>query len=200
MALKFSGLTVSKNYRWHEGEGEFRDIRTDVRRSDSLYEAKLDVYEDRVQTWFLGPAASLLKQQNFVGDYVALCVALAYIEGVEQYRRGGDPPKSEAGKWFRASASRIFGAPSKEAIERLWKSARCGLFHSGFTKGRVYLSYDNTQALEISPDGELCINPMLFVELVKEDFKKYVCELRENPSAAAAKRFIDVWDRRWESS
>ena len=46
-------LRVSKNYCWHEKDGEFEDLRTGVRRRDCLYEAKVDVYEDRVKTWFL---------------------------------------------------------------------------------------------------------------------------------------------------
>jgi hypothetical protein len=183
MVLKFSGLTVSKNYRWHEEDCEFRDIRTDVRRSDSLYEAKLDIYEDRVHTWFLGPAEGLLRQPNFAGDYVALCIALAYIEGVEQYRRGKDPSVGEAGQWFRTSARRIFAGASKKAVGKLWESARCGLFHSGFTTGPVYLSYDRAEALEISHDGKLRINPEVFLQLVVQDFKAYVRELRKNPTA-----------------
>jgi hypothetical protein len=95
-----------------------------VRRSDSLYEAKVDVYEDRVQTWFLDWAANLVNQENFAGDYVALCVALAYIEGVEQYRRGTDrPPEGMVGKWLQDSATRILPGAPQPAIDRLMMEA-----------------------------------------------------------------------------
>jgi len=62
-------LSVSKNYRWIKTTREFYDVRTATIRSDSLYEAKVDVYEDRVQTWFLDYAVGLLHPNNFDGDY-----------------------------------------------------------------------------------------------------------------------------------
>ena len=117
-------LTVSKNHRWYQKTCEFDHVHTKVRRSDSLYEAKVDVYEDRVQTRFLDWAANLVNQENFAGDYVALCVALAYIEGVEQYRRGTDrPPEGMVGKWLQDSATRILPGAPQPAIDRLMMEA-----------------------------------------------------------------------------
>jgi hypothetical protein len=117
MEIKFAPrrIRVSKNYLWHESDREFEHRCTKTRQSDSLYSAKVDVYEDRVRTWFLDWAANLVQADliddgTSAGDYVALSVALAYIEGVEQYRRGGEPDlkrKGEAGKWFRATYRQI---------------------------------------------------------------------------------------------
>src|SRR5438034_8816347 len=95
--IKFSrNIRVSKNYLWHEIDREFEDLRTGARRGDSSYEAKVDVYEDRVRTWFLDWAVKLVDTDLIndgvsAGDYVTLSVALAYIEGAEQYRRGVEP-------------------------------------------------------------------------------------------------------------
>lgn len=204
MRLKFTCLTVSKNFRWYEQEKKFRDVRTDALRSDSDYEAKLDVFEDRVQGWFLDCSTSLLGQSNFAGDYVALSVALPYIEGVEQYRQGSDTPEYQAGAWFRRSAKRILAPASTEEIAMLYRSARNGLFHSGFTTGRVYLNYDVPTALSLmrTPEktSELRINPRLFVRSVDKDFSAYVEDLRRSSSSQAAKRFEKLWDERWKNS
>lgn len=202
-------VRVSKNYLWHEKDRQFEDRRTGVRRSDLLDDAKVDVFEDRVRAWFLDWATKLVHSDliddgTSPGDYVAISVALAYIEGIEHYRRGREPDpnrKGEAGNWFRASARGIFPAASEKAIGMLYKSTRCGLFHSGFTNDRVYISHVNySVALEKTSDGELHIHPARFVERVAEDFKAYVHELRSNPSGEAAARFKTLWDKRWESS
>jgi hypothetical protein len=175
-------------------------------RATRSIQRRLTVYEDRVRTWFLDWAANLVHTDLIddgisPGDYVALSVALAYVEGVEQYRRGGEPRQGQNRDWFLASAKRIFPSACEKAIKMLWKSTRCGLFHSGFTQNRVYVSHENySEALEKTADGELHINPARFVQLVVEHFEAYVRELRTNPSGKAAKRFINLWDKRWENS
>lgn len=201
----FRNLRVSKNYRWHEEDREFEDLRTGVRRNDSEYEAKVDVYEDRVRTWFLDWAAKLVHTDlvdsgTSPGDYVALSVALAYLEGVSQYRLGEESGLGP-GDLFRASATRILPSASVDAITMLWKKTRCGLFHSGFTEDRVYVSHENyTEVLELTDDGELHIDPARFVQLVLEDFEGYVQELRAKPSGELAQQFEKLWDMRWASS
>lgn len=122
MEIKISrNVRVSRNYLWHEIDDQFEDLRTRARQSNS-YLAKVDVYEDRVRTWFLDWAANLVHTDQVddgvsPGDYVALSVALAYIEGVQQYRLGG---KSSLGSeaLFTASAKRILPAESHESLPR----------------------------------------------------------------------------------
>jgi hypothetical protein len=72
------------------------------------------------------------------------------MEGVEQYRQGKSTPETLASQWFKKSAQRILPKVAPEAINRLWKEARCGLFHCGFTEGQTYLSHDYRQALAIN--------------------------------------------------
>ena len=110
-------LYVSKNYRWDEKSRQFWNVDSKERRSDDLPDARLDVFADRVQTWFLDCATRLVGQYDFAGDYVALSVGLAYIEGVQQYREGKETKKG-AGKRFCASARRIFPEASDKEINR----------------------------------------------------------------------------------
>jgi hypothetical protein len=118
---------------------------------------------------------------------------------VEQYRRGRKTPKGHSRDWFRASAERVFPGVSTEAINRLWSEARCGLFHSGFTDGHIYLTHEAGQAMEFD-ESDVLINPRLFVEAAARDFSKYVDDLRADPGGELAVNFQRLWDERWENS
>lgn len=192
-------LIVSEKYLWFEKTKEFVNKYDATRFSDSSYIGKVNVYEDRVRSWFLDVAVAHVAKGQSPADYVALSIALAYIEGVEQYRQGSETPSKSAGKWFQSSAKRIVPAATKKALERLWKEARCGLFHSGFTNGPTYLSHAYSGAIEISQD-RLNINPEKFVVAVTDDFNTYISQLRANPEDPLGKNFVKLWDIRWENS
>lgn len=185
---------------WHEETDEFLNTRTRRRYRATSFEGKVSVYETRVREWFLDIALGLVSgDDDSPGDYTALSIALAYIGGVEQYRRGTKTPNTQSGNWFKASAKRVLPGVSNEAINRLWVEARCGLFHSGFTDGLTYLSHDVAQALEID-QGKLLINPRKFVEATVSDFSTYVDELRAAPHGELGVNFQRLWDHRWENS
>ena len=132
---------LGENYRWYRATSEITDTRNQSRRPDSDYTAKVDVYEDRVRTWFLDLATRETRTGQSPGDYVALLIALAYLEGVQQYRCG-DGSHSDSGKRFRASAERVFPSALGEPIDRLWHAVRNGLFHCGFTVGPTLVSHE----------------------------------------------------------
>ena len=187
---------VSENYEWHESTGEFKDLRTHDRAEDSSYTARIDVYEDRVRGWFLDIALQQTKDGPAVGDYVALSIAAAHLEGVEQFRRGrGGGPG--AGERFQASAARVFSDVEPTVLETLWESVRSGLFHTGFTEGAVKLS-DQFESPLVESGGYLQINPASFVRAVVEDFSKYVQELRDCPEGDLARSFVQLWEARWK--
>ena len=192
-------LFVSENYRWYEATNEFMDIRDKTRYRDSEFDSKIRIYEDRVNHWFLRLAIPMVNVQS-PHDYIALSIALSYIEGVEQYRRGKSTPIGKSGSWFKKSAKRIFSMASDDAIKRLWEEVRCGLFHCGFTVGKTYISHNYEQPLEIDND-RLNINPQKFVEATIEDYDGYVKELRESkPNDNIRKNFLNLWDIHWENS
>ncbi|QEM67060.1 hypothetical protein FO488_02055 [Geobacter sp. FeAm09] len=192
-------LFVSENFRWYEASNEFVDIRDKSRYPDTEFEVKVKVYEDRVTNWFLGLAKPMVKYQS-PHDYVALSIALSYIEGVEQFREGKSTPRVKSGAWFTKSAKRIFPTAAEDAIKRLWEEARCGLFHCGFTDGKTYVSHNHSEALEIVGD-HLNINPQKFVEATILDFEKYIIHLFKSKNGDDIRHnFITHWDDRWENS
>jgi len=189
---------VSENYRWHESGREFEDMRDGRRYPDSSYSAKVNVYDDRVRNWFLDLAVRQTAAGSDPGDYVALSIALAYLEGVEQYRRG-EGKQTGSTERFKSSARRVFPAALPDAIDRLWTAVRNGLFHSGFTEGPTLLSHDYDEALTIF-GRYLRINPAKFVKAVVQDFNNYIQELRAGPSSDLARRFVQLWDERWDQT
>ena len=68
---------VSENYRWHESNNEIEDWRTGKRRPYSEYKSKVNVYEDRVRTWFLDLAIKETAVEPSPGDYVAVSIVIA---------------------------------------------------------------------------------------------------------------------------
>ena len=194
-------LILSETWQWDKDTDEFIDCGSDppIRHPASSYSAKVKVYEARVREWFLSIAQDYVGKGETSSDYLVLSIALAYIEGVEQYRRGMSTPQGKAGKWFKNSAKRIFCTSSQDALDRLWKECRCGLFHCGFTDGRTYLSHGYAQAISIN-GLELQINPLLFVEAVCNDFTTYVNSLQHRKVCELSKNFEKLWDYRWESS
>jgi len=194
-------LIICESWRWDENTDELIDITADPHKKypASSYDAKVQVYESRVREWFLDIASNYVNSGENPSDYLALSIALSYIEGVEQYRRGISTPQRKSGEWFKNSAKRIFPTSSESAINRLWKECRCGLFHSGFTDGRIYLSHGYDQPIAIV-GADLQVNPKFFIEAVCNDFTNYVDSLHSKKDAGLMDNFVKLWDHRWENS
>jgi hypothetical protein len=197
MATRQRSEIVSERFHWHSATDQIEDVHNRTLRPASDYSAKVDVYEDRVRKWFLDIALRETGESDAPGDYVALSIALAYVEGVEQYRRGAAAPQRQRGMWFRESAARIFPLARPDALNQLWKAVRCSLFHSGFTEGPVLVSRQSDEALS-EFRGFLYINPAAFVRAVLNDFDQFLRELREKPNDTIARNFQTLWDKRWE--
>ncbi len=193
-------IIVSENYLWIESEKIIRAIKNpDIFYPESSIEGKIKVYEDRVNNWFLRLAQQMVETKS-PEDYIAVSVAISYIEAVEQYRQGKETPNNKSGEWFKKSAKRIFSTSSSYAIKRLWEEGRCGLFHCGFTNGKTYLSHDGRKALEVKGE-RLEINPKKFVEAVVNDFNEHIKELYiSKPDSDVIKKFLELWDTRWKNS
>jgi hypothetical protein len=191
-------VIVGEHFRWHADTAEIEDVRTGIRRPDSDYGAKVDVFEDRVNGWFLHPAAQFTGEQSPT-DYIALSVALAYLEGVEQYRRGQGTPERLSGQWFKEGIGRIFPSAPPGAAEQLWKAVRCGLFHSGFTSGPTLVTYAIAEPVRTS-GRYLLINPQQFIGALVDDFRAYVVLLRAEPTEALGRNFESLWDLRWSET
>jgi len=90
-----------------------------------------------------------------------------------------------------------------EGLFELYRYLRCGLFHAGFTDGKVYLNYRNPNAFEVAHDDDsnegtrVIINPRMFVEKIIKYYEDYVEELRNRQNETLRDMFEKRWDHLW---
>ena len=205
---------VSERHKYNETTNEIL-YKEEGNRTEIYGEilGKIDIYEARVMDWFFNIALQLTPNNSNTGDYVALMIALSYVEGVEQFRTGNEiveqfikNPKSfpKSKKLSEDSLRRIFPGypdepPDTSVYCKIYKEIRCGLFHSGFTNGKIYLKYDQDKAIHI--DEEIInIHPKIFLECVISDFKKYILALKDPNESKLRENFEKLWDYLWEKS
>lgn len=188
-------LHVSEKHQYDEVRG----VVIYQNQSEKPYDCisvKIDIYEARVKGWFLDVARTGIGAG--AGDYVAFMVALSYFEGVEQYFVGEDSDR-KSGKFFKEGVKKVFPQQKSAVTDLLWKGARCGLFHAGFTKEKIHLSHDDDEA--IKRDGDFIrINPRKFLDCVSEHHRKFVSDLRNPSQTDLRKNFEKRWDELWKNS
>lgn len=157
----------------------------------SAVETKVAIYEDRVRGWFLDCAARLQADHN--AGFVVLMVAVSYLEGNEQYRRGSTSKrKSEA--YFVAALLRVCPQLDEKQAARFYKDVRCGLFHDGMTKRGIGIENRLPQALQVDEAGRLLVSPNKLLDAVVSDFASYVDQLLDASNQKLRENFLAVWD------
>jgi hypothetical protein len=146
---------------------------------------KIRIYEREVEEWFLNPATDLLEKNEFNNSFVVLMICMAYIEGVEQYKTGVESHRRSE-ECFKDSIKRLY--PNKfqdRDLGAFYKKARCGLFHNGMVKGGVVFSNGFAEPIEFENNGETVrVNPTLLLRDIKDDFRKYINELKGTSNTA----------------
>lgn len=184
---------ISKNFRWIERDGTVVLVDT---RSTKICDphdinAKINIYEDRVNGWFLDIGRLLIP--NVYSEFVILQIAISYIEGNQQLR-DGKISTGHSETCFAKAVQRIF-APDGVILEDakiLYREVRCGLFHQGMTSKRVLLSSAFSKAM-MHMDGGIYINPCLFFNRVVNDFHKYIHELKLPSNDDSRKKFEKIF-------
>lgn len=180
---------ISKDYRWERKNDEIILINTRTNREcdpDDI-NVKISIYENRVIGWFLDQA-DLLKQYGHTG-FVILQIGVSYIEGNQQFREGKTSKKQSKG-FFIKGMRRIFNKEhvSKQVLSDFYEQVRCGLFHDGMTKEKVLISCDFVEPISIHHDV-IYIHPHWFLDKVKEDFHKYILDLKNSKNKAMRANF-----------
>ena len=107
-------VSVSKNFHWDFNNQKQKYVLLDKRSGKECnpddINTKITVYEDRVKEWFLN-IGDRLKQDNESG-FVILQIAIAYIEGNQQLRRGSSS-KRKSEKFFIEAMKRIFSLSNR---------------------------------------------------------------------------------------
>ncbi len=191
-------IYVSEKHQYDSVRGVIIYSDKTEKNYNDIY-VKIDIYQARTEGWFFDVAKQMVKHGMSPGDYIAIMVSLSYLEGVQQFREGSETPQGKSGEWFKKSAKRVFPNQIDDVIDRLWKETRCGLFHAGFTNGKVYLSHDKGEAIKLE-SSLIHINPKIFLDCVSDDYRKYISELSDQSNTKLRENFEKLWDILWQRS
>jgi hypothetical protein len=179
---------------------------------DPSFEDLVDVFEDRVRFWLLEPAKTLLAEQE--GQVAALCLLLTYFEGICIYMKGEDS-RNQSKAFFRDAFRSVFRrcelAPEALAniADVLYEDARCGFFHDGLFRGRVFFGNSTGSCLSVTlptangaPDstGEIksiVVDVQEFYKYIEEHFVTLVSSLRDGAPPEAKSRFQMMCSEKW---
>lgn len=159
------------------GQAIVVDERTNRNLNPHSIQDKILIYERQVKEWFLNRAEDLLEGEN--NGFIILMIAISYIEGVEQYRRGNSS-RGNSRNYFTNGLKRIFNLQdnNNDELNDLYVQLRCGLFHTGMTQSKVVINRDHEESIEFLEANTIKINPEKFLNKIKLDFDNYINKLK----------------------
>lgn len=182
-------LNIAKDIVGYENEtGKFAyDYRSSMDLDPNNLQDKIEIYERQVKDWFLIYGQNL--SSNIDSGFVALMIAISYIEGVEQYRNG-ESSHRKSKKYFVEGFKRIFELSDNHSvsIDRIYSEVRNGLFHNGMSGGDLIINLDFVMAVEFTV-SRININPTLFMNKIVDDFEKYILALRDTGNSSLRSNF-----------
>jgi len=166
-------------------------------------DTKITLFEDRVLGWKLDIANQLIngsqdKSSIRHSGYATLDIVFSYFETIAKYEAGFTGRESE--KYFKQGVYLVFPefksfpppAPTPLSpvgngvslidvvLDLMYEGIRCGLYHSGITNGRIYLTGEITTPMAFDLQLQmLIVNPHLLVPKLKVHLQDYVGRLRD---------------------
>ncbi len=178
----------------------YSDEKFDYPSIDDL----IDVFEDRLRHWVFVPTKDLLDTQH--GQIAAFCLVLTYFEGIWSYM-DGKGSRGRSKQFFENGFVEVFrNSNLNEKLLRnvagiLYEHARCGFFHDGMFRDRVYFaSLPQGEMLvtlpmkdgQIDEDGiiqSLLIDADRFYQTVEGHFDRYISALRDSANVEGREKF-----------
>jgi hypothetical protein len=174
----------------------------------------IDIFKDRVLNWLFEPAKKLLAEQH--GFFGALCLSLTYFEGIWTYMTGVDS-KGNSKRYFKEAFSDVFSSSGHDPhlLNRIatimYKDGRCGFFHDGILRNRIFLTklnhIDMMITLPKKPDGNIdvtgeiksiMIDPEYFIAAIERHFMNYLLCLRNPDQKAKRDNFLKIAKGKWD--
>jgi len=173
----------------------------------------IDVLEDRVTHWMIEPAKALADHPIF--QVPAFALVLTYFEGIWSYIEGRDS-RGQSHNFFVSGFVDVFrsGNVSEKVLARigtaLYEDARCGFFHDGAARDRIYFGEIGESAPlvvtvpevdgVVDEDGEIqsiLVDPSECLRYVEGHFRGYIGRLRNPEEEEARRRFVAVCRQKW---
>ena len=190
---------------------------TDFPHPHSL-DTKITLFEDRVLGWKLDIADQLIngsKEQSPIrhSGYATLDIVVSYFEMIAKYEDGFTGRKSE--EYFKKGVYSVFPEfknipPPPQTplspvgnvvslidvvLDLMYEGIRCGLYHSGITNGKIFLTgeIETPMAFDLQLQM-LIVNPHLLVPKLKGHLKDYVERLRDTNNVDLRTKFEVRYD------
>ena len=174
----------------------------------------VDIFKDRVLNWLFEPARKLMKEKD--GYFAGLCLLLTYFEGIWTYIIGVDS-KGRSKRYFIDAFIDVFSSSGhslallERVAEIMYEDGRCGFFHDGMLRNRIYLSELNNIDMLITlprkPDGNIdkegqiesiLIDPKNFMVTIERHFIDYLLCLRNPKEKARRDNFLKIAKEKWD--
>ncbi len=170
----------------------------------------IDVYEDRVKGWFIGPARALTKVPN--SSFAILTIALSYFEGHAIYRFGADSSRKSK-SFFRRTFLEVFvesmPAPGhadtptpRDFIARvadiMYEDGRCGFFHDGMSRKRILMTKASAPITgsvhkKTGDISVIVIDAEKFLSAIEVHLERYLGGLRDPTNTELREKFMRAW-------
>lgn len=192
MVERFGLGCISPNYFVNpESHGKILKLKMneEFEELDDDVDAKILVYEDRLNGWFLKFAEDLIKVED--SEFVVLMICIGYFEGNQQFR-DGKSSKFESTIALEKALRRVFPEIKEEIVNLIIDGARHGIFHDGMTKRDIWVRYSSpVPFFETKINGNLwlTLNPKLILEKIREDFKEYIQLLKDKTNKKDREKF-----------
>lgn len=177
----------------------------------ATYEDLVDVFEDRMQNWFLRPVERLLEMPHC--QTAAVSLLISYFEGITIYFTGKDS-KNKSFKFFAEGFSKVFSIKygdenaSSVIARAIYDQVRCGFAHDGLFRDRVSLSDvpskpiivsfpKNDGGLDLSQVESIVINPSELYKSIRIHFEQYMNNLRDGSDETMKERFEAAVKLKW---
>jgi hypothetical protein len=164
----------------------------------------VDVYEDRVRHWVIEPAKLLATTEH--GGPAAFCLLLTYFEGAWSYAVATSS-SGQSKEYFKRGFADTFkasGLPEPLLLrvgQLLYEDGRCGFFHDGLFRGRIYFVEMNKDiAITLPKRGDLLdiegeIQSILIdikrcILAVEKHFDTTISSLRDISNTSTRSKFI----------
>jgi hypothetical protein len=186
-------IAISLNFRiYSDRPNVIINQRTKKEYTKNDIETAILVYEDRVKGWFLRYGHIL--QEHHDAAFVVLQIAVAQIEGIEQYQRG-ESSENKSKEFFSEGLKKIFDLTTADDlwINDFYVCCRCGIFHDGMTRKRVLIENRRHRPLEYK-DNQIWVSPNKFLDTVSAYFSTYVEELKEPTNTDLRLNFEKMWN------
>jgi hypothetical protein len=180
---------------------------------DPTLDDLIDVFEDRVKYWLLEPAKKLMEGPP--AEVAGFALSLSYFEGIWIFISGRDS-RSHSQEFFRRAfidvfkTSNLTEALAGHVADVLYQDGRCGFYHDGMARHRIYFSKNYSAPLGVTlpmKDGvidetgtiaSIVVDPPAYMLYVDGHFKKYVSRLRDPTETDLRRNFEQACRDKWD--